>query len=125
MIEQGTLKKYTGDHYAFEVIIPEGVTCIGAEVFRGFEYIQRIRPFTVGRKNWLFCDTPGGAQASATVYTMVEMAKAHGLNVEKYLAFLLERRPHAGMTDDELEKLVPWSDEARGACDYAQQITCV
>ncbi len=84
-----------------------------------------IRPFTVGRKNWLFCDTPGGAQASATVYTMVEMAKAHGLNAEKYLAFLLERRPHAGMTDDELEKLVPWSDEARGACDYAQQITCV
>ena len=33
-----------------------------------------IRPFTVGRKNWLFCDTPNGAQASAIVYTMVEMA---------------------------------------------------
>jgi hypothetical protein len=81
-----------------------------------------IRPFTVGRKNWLFCDTPGGAHASATVYTMVEMAKAHGLNVEKYLTFLLQKRPHAGMTDEELEKLAPWSEEARVFCGFAQQI---
>ena len=81
-----------------------------------------IRPFTVGRKNWLFCDTPGGAHASATVYTMVEMAKAHGLNVEKYLTFLLEKRPHAGMSDEELEKLTPWSEEARIYCGFAQQI---
>ena len=84
-----------------------------------------IRPFTVGRKNWLFCDTPGGAHASATVYTMVEMAKAHGLNVEKYLAFLLGKRPHTDMSDEELEKLVPWSDEARAYCEYAQQIACI
>ena len=84
-----------------------------------------IRPFTVGRKNWLFCDTPGGAHASATVYTMVEMAKAHGLNVEKYLTFLLEKRPHAGMTDEELEKLTPWSEEARIYCGFAQQIACI
>ena len=81
-----------------------------------------VRPFTVGRKNWLFCDTPGGAHASATVYTMVEMAKAHGLNVEKYLKFLLEKRPHAGMTDEDLEKLTPWSEEARIYCGFAQQI---
>ena len=84
-----------------------------------------IRPFTVGRKNWLFCDTPGGAHASAAVYTMVEMAKAHGLNVEKYLTFLLEKRPYAGMTDEELEKLAPWSDEARAYCGFAQQIACI
>jgi len=84
-----------------------------------------IRPFTVGRKNWLFCDTPGGAHASATVYTMVEMAKAHGLNVEKYLTFLLQKRPHAGMTDEEFEKLTPWSEEARSYCGFAQQIACI
>ena len=84
-----------------------------------------IRPLTVGRRNWLFCDTPGGAHASATVYTMVEMAKAHGLNVEKYLAFLLEKRPRAGMTDSDLEKLAPWSDDARAYCDFAQQIACI
>ncbi len=81
-----------------------------------------IRPLTVGRRNWLFCDTPSGAHASATVYTMVEMAKAHGLNVEKYLTFLLEKRPHKGMTNDELEKLTPWSEEARSYCGFAQQI---
>ena len=84
-----------------------------------------IRPFTVGRKNWLFCDTPGGAHASATVYTMVEMAKAHGLNVEKYLTFLLEKRPHAEMTDEELEKLAPWSVEARAYWGFAQQTACI
>ena len=84
-----------------------------------------IRPFTVGRKNWLFCDTPGGAHASATVYTMVEMAKAHGLNVEKYLTFLLEKRPSARTPDEELEKLTPWSEEARIYCGYAQQIACI
>ncbi len=44
-----------------------------------------IRPFTVGRKNWLFCDTPNGAQASAIVYTMVEIAKVNGVNVYHYL----------------------------------------
>ena len=60
--------------------------------------------------------------ASATVYTMVEMAKAHGLNIEKYLTFLLQKRPHAGMTDEELEKLAPWNEEARVFCGFAQQI---
>ena len=40
-----------------------------------------IRPFTVGRKNWLFSDSVEGAEASAIAYTMVEMAKAHNLNI--------------------------------------------
>ena len=62
-----------------------------------------IRPFTVGRKNWLFCDTPNGAQASAIVYTMVEMAKANGVNVYHYLTYLLEKLPDDRMSDDELE----------------------
>lgn len=56
-------------------------------------------------KNWLFCDTPGDAHISATVYTMVEMAKANGLNVEEYLTFL-DKWLHAGMSDEELEQLV-------------------
>ena len=56
---------------------------------------------------------------------MVEMAKAHGLNVEKYLAFLMEKRPHSGMTDDELENLTPWGEEARIYCGYAEQMACI
>ncbi len=75
-----------------------------------------IRPFCVGRKNWLFSDTPDGARASATVYTMVEMAKAHHLNVEDYLTFLLKARPHKDMADEELETLMPWSETARANC---------
>ena len=71
---------------------------------------------TVGRKNWLFSDTPKGAEASATVYTMVEMAKAHDLNIHAYLEYLLERRPSADMTDEQLEKLAPWNDDVRKAC---------
>ena len=66
-----------------------------------------IRPFTLGRKNWLFSDTPKGAQASAIVYTMVAMAKAHNLNIYKYLNYLLEQLPDTKMTDEALSRLVP------------------
>ncbi len=72
-----------------------------------------IRPFTVGRKNWLFCDTPNGAQASAIVYTMVEMAKANGVNVYHYLTYLLEHQPNDKMSDEELEALAPWNESVK------------
>ena len=72
-----------------------------------------IRPFTVGRKNWLFCDTPNGAQASAIVYSMVEMAKANGVNVYHYLTYLLEKMPSDRMSDEELELLSPWNKNVK------------
>ena len=72
-----------------------------------------LRPFTVGRKNWLFCDTPHGAQASAIVYTMVEMAKANGVNVYHYLTYLLEKLPDDSMSDDELDQLAPWNKNVK------------
>lgn len=75
-----------------------------------------IRPFTVGRKNWLFSATPKGATASALVYTMVEMAKANDLNIYKYLTYLLEHRPSKEMSDDQLETLTPWSENVQAAC---------
>ena len=52
-----------------------------------------IRPFTVGRKNWLFSDTPKGASASAAVYSIIEPAKANGLNIYTYLEYLLLYMP--------------------------------
>ena len=70
-----------------------------------------IRPFAVGRKNWLFSDSVSGANASAVVYTMAEMAKAHDLNVYGYLKFLLDHRPTKEMTDDQLAELAPWSQK--------------
>ena len=70
-----------------------------------------IRPFAVGRKNWLFSSSVDGANASAVVYTMVEMVKAHGLNIYGYLKFLLENRPSKNMTDEQLAELAPWSEK--------------
>ena len=70
-----------------------------------------IRPFAVGRKNWLFSNSVDGANASAVVYTMVEMAKAHSLNIYGYLKFLLEHRPSKDMNDEQLAELAPWSEK--------------
>ena len=75
-----------------------------------------IRPVTVGRKNWLFSDTPDGAQANALYLTMVEMAKAYDLNLYEYLKFVLEHRPSKTMTDDELAILAPWSETVQQLC---------
>ena len=75
-----------------------------------------IRPVTVGRKNWLFSDTPEGAQANTLYLTVVEMAKAYGLDLYKYLNFLFEQRPSKDMSDEELEKLAPWNESVKELC---------
>lgn len=75
-----------------------------------------IRPFTVGRKNWLFADTPKGADASAICYTMVEMAKAHGLSILAYLNYVLLNRLDSGASDKELYQLAPWNPDVKEAC---------
>lgn len=72
-----------------------------------------IRPFTLGRKNWLFCDTPKGAEASAIVYSMVETAKSNGVEPFSYLQHVLLQMPYMGKSPshEELEKLMPWADD--------------
>jgi transposase len=65
-----------------------------------------IRPFAVGRKNWLFAGSPAGAQASAILYSLVETAKANGLEPYRYLRFLFERLPYATAPED-YRKLTP------------------
>lgn len=61
----------------------------------------------------LFCDTTNGAQDSDIVYTMVEMAKANGVNVYHYLTYLLEKLPDDRMSDDGLELLAPWNESVK------------
>ena len=75
-----------------------------------------IRPLVVGRKNWFFCDTPAGADASMKIYSMIETAKANELDPLKYLSFLLEHRPGAEMSEEELEQFAPWSELAQETC---------
>jgi len=65
-----------------------------------------IRPFVEVRKNFLFSGSPGGAQASATLYSLIETAKANGLEPRAYLALLFERLPVA-RTPEALNALLP------------------
>ena len=74
-----------------------------------------------GRKNWLFADTQAGAAASSYVYSMVETAKANGVDIYKYLKYLLLNAPSGKTTDEELEKLCPWNPECKAALEKMQQ----
>lgn len=78
-----------------------------------------IRPFVVGRKNWLFCDSVKGADSSAIVYTLVETAKANGLEPYSYLLRLLSWLPALGKTPatEELETMMPWHPRMRECKD--------
>ncbi|TLY93485.1 MAG: IS66 family transposase, partial [Gammaproteobacteria bacterium] len=67
-----------------------------------------IRPFVLGRKGWLFCDTVHGAVASANLYSLVETAKANGVEPHAYLSRLFERLPFADAVED-FEALLPWN----------------
>jgi transposase len=66
-----------------------------------------IRPFVVGRKNWLFSDTPRGAHASAGIYSIIETAKANGMEPLKYLERLFDALPFA-KTDADWAALMPY-----------------
>ena len=73
---------------------------------------RAIKPFVIGRKNWLFADTPRGAEASATIYSLVETAKENGINPMAYLAYLFERLPNMNWKDPEaLDPLLPWAPQ--------------
>ena len=76
-----------------------------------------IRPIVVGRKNWLFCDTQAGANASAIVFTVLETAKANGLNPETYLNHLLSVLPERFAADPQaaVDDLMPWVKDMKAA----------
>jgi transposase len=67
-----------------------------------------IRPFAVGRRNWLFSDTPRGARASATCYSLIETAKANNLEPYDYLVKVLQGIAAAD-TLEKIEALLPWN----------------
>ena len=67
-----------------------------------------IRPFVIGRKAWLFSDTPKGAHASAIHYSLIEPAKANGWEPHEYLTQVLKALPYAD-TVEKIEALLPWN----------------
>lgn len=73
-----------------------------------------IRPFVVGRKNWLFSASVAGAKASANLYSLIETAKANGLEPYVYLRHVFARLPRAASVED-MEALLPWKVDLQEA----------
>ena len=67
-----------------------------------------IRPFVVGRKNWLFAGSPDGAKASATFFSLIETAKANGLEPYAYLRYIFKKLPLA-QNEQDLKDLLPYN----------------
>jgi transposase len=83
-----------------------------------------IRPFVVGRKNWLFFDQPVGAEAGATLYSLIETAKANGLEPYHYLLYLFDKLPGLdgdSMCDDQLRALLPMNLTAEILTDHKKE----
>jgi transposase len=75
---------------------------------------RSIRPFTIGRNNWMFAFSKKGAYASAVIYSIVETAKANGLIPFKYLEFLFETLPN--IPKEQFVDCLPWNPIVRQRC---------
>ena len=75
---------------------------------------RSIKPFVIGRKAWLFSNTPKGARASAVVYSIVETAKENGLIPFEYLKCLFEKLPD--LNHESIDELMPWSPSLPDSC---------
>ena len=77
-----------------------------------------IRPFVIGRKNWLFAGSPKGASASAGIYTLAETARANGLAPMKYLKYILSDMPGSAFLEhpEYLDDYLPWNPIAQERC---------
>lgn len=77
-----------------------------------------IRPFVIGRKNWLFSGSPKGAEASAGIYTLVETAKANGLAPLKYIKYILSDMPGSAFLEhpEYLDDYLPWNPLVKEFC---------
>lgn len=69
---------------------------------------NEIRPFVIGRKNWLHSSSVNGTNASAAIYSVFETAKANGLDTYGYMKFIIEQLPLA-QTDEQFAVLLPWN----------------
>lgn len=75
---------------------------------------RSIKPFVIGRKNWLFSNTVKGADSSAVIYSVIETAKENLLHPFLYLEYLFWKIPNA--TSLELSSFLPWSTDVQVAC---------
>ena len=69
---------------------------------------RSIKPFVIGRKNWLFANTPSGAKASATIFSIIETAKENGLDPYGYLKYIFTKAPNLKEVES-TDVLLPWN----------------
>lgn len=78
---------------------------------------RSIKPFVIGRKNFLFSNTPKGAKTSAIIYSLVESAKENGLKPFQYITHLLNQLPNINLKNQEqLDSFLPWSKSIPNEC---------
>ncbi|MGL5512291.1 MAG: IS66 family transposase, partial [Sporomusa sp.] len=75
---------------------------------------RSIKPFVIGRKNWLFCNTPGGAKSSAAIYSLIQTAMENGLNPQAYIEYVFKQIQRRN--DSDIGKMLPWSEEIPESC---------
>jgi len=75
---------------------------------------RSIKPFVIGRKNWLFCNTPGGAKLSAAIYSLIQTAIENGLKPQAYLEYVFKQIQQ--QDDVSMETLLPWSADIPPSC---------
>ena len=80
---------------------------------------RSIKPFVIGRKNWLFNNTSNGAKASSVIYSIIETAKENRLKPFDYLVFLLKNIPSA--TTGKLDDFLPWGNSVPDSCRIPQK----
>lgn len=84
---------------------------------------RSIKPFVIGRKSWLFSNTPKGAQSSAIIYSIIESAKENRLKPMPYLIWLFEQMPNADLhVIKVLDRFLPWSDAIPDSCRMPSSI---
>jgi transposase len=84
---------------------------------------RSIKGFVISRKNFLFCNTPNGATASAMIYSMIETARENNLKPFEYLTYLLKTLPNVDVKDQSvLDSLMPWSVELPAYCRLNDKI---
>lgn len=75
---------------------------------------RSVKPFVIGRKNWLFSNSQKGARASSIVYSIIQTAIENGLNPFRYLKLIFEALPNS--TSGQIDALLPWADGVQGVC---------
>lgn len=110
----GTAFAYSlGHEEAFRNVLKDGNLVLSNNMAE-----RSIKSIVMGRKNWLFSTSYHGAKSVAIIMSILETAKRHKLNTEKYLTYLLEKLPNKESLADltQLEAFLPWSKEVQANC---------